>query len=422
MTSTPWGDAADLRERQLNPGLRIAREEVEANQRERLFAALVATAAEKGYAETSVADLLERSGVSRASFYELFADKDACFLAALEVLVGRTRLRFGAAAGERLRREGPRGLYREFFELLVRQSAAARMCFVDVYVAGPAAIGAVERSVAALEPLVAATMAAGMPREIVRGAMGGMQTVIHRRLYRGEEAQLPQLAEELWGWAARYRPPPHPLRRPRRGRGRVRAELDGEEPAERLLRALAALVVEKGYPQTTVAEIARRAAISQRTFYTHFEGREEAMLAALDRGSAEMMAAIGPAYRRAPDWPRAVRLSFEAMFGFAARDPTYALLGVVGAFAAGRRALEARDRIMVGLEALLAPGFEAAPQAPPISSEAIGGAVYSLTYEQLRAGGAASLVQLTPIATYIALCPFLGAEEACAVANGEGRR
>jgi AcrR family transcriptional regulator len=57
------------------------------NQRERLIAAMVRVCAAKGYNEVSVADVLEASGVGRESFYELFEDKQACFLAAHSLLV-----------------------------------------------------------------------------------------------------------------------------------------------------------------------------------------------------------------------------------------------------------------------------------------------------------------------------------------------
>ncbi len=412
----------------LPPGPGRTRDEVRANQRRRLFAALVATVAEKGYEGTRVEDLVELSGVSRKAFYEQFSDKEDCFLAAVEALVEPTIATIAATDGQPPGIERARTLFDSFFALLVAQAAAARMCFVDIYVAGPRAVGAVERSYDAFEEFVAKTLAEmpgrdGMPRELVRGTMGGLQKVIHTRLYRGEEEELLELAPQLWDWGFSYLPPPEPLRRPRRRRQQATAaEHNGHEPAERLLRALAAEVAEKGYPRTTVADVASRASTSPSTFYEHFEGREEAMLAALDRGSSQMLAAILPAFRRARDWPHAVRLSLEAMFSFAASEPEYALLGAVGIYAAGRRALEARDNIMTGLEGLLAPGYELAPETPPIAAEAIGGAIYSLIYDQLRAEGPESLPVLTPMATYIALAPFLGAAQACEIANGDSRR
>lgn len=426
MTVTPWGDAAELRARQLNPGSRTPAEEVVRNQRERLFGALVASAQEKGYGKVAVADLLEISGVSRATFYSHFTDKDDCFMAALDAMVGTGLKLLATAEKTRFTREQARMVFDGLIDLMVSQAAAARMCLVDIYVAGPKAVGALERSFDAFERFAALTLAAApeqeeMPRELVRGTMGGLQKVIHSRLYRGDQHELPELADQLWDWGISYQPPPTPLRRRRRRRVTVR-EYEGEEPAERLLRALAAVVVEEGYPQTTVARIVERASTSPRTFYEHFEGREEAMLAALDRGASQMLAAILPEFRRATDWPQAVRFSFDAMFGFAARDPAYALLGVVGAFAAGRRALEARDNIMAGLEGLLLPGYELEPKAPAVAAEAIGGAIYMLIYDQLKRGGAESLTVLTPMATYIALSPFIGPEAACEVANEEGRR
>src|SRR5215218_932067 len=90
MAQTPWGDAARLRDKKLRPGRGTPRDEAERNQRERLFAAMVATVAEKGYEATTVADLVALSGVSRSAFYRHYDDKQACFLAAVEAMVEPT--------------------------------------------------------------------------------------------------------------------------------------------------------------------------------------------------------------------------------------------------------------------------------------------------------------------------------------------
>ena len=68
MLQTPWGDADTLRDRRLPPGRSGDRDAARRDQRERLFAALVASCDEKGYDATSVEDLLRTSGVSRATF------------------------------------------------------------------------------------------------------------------------------------------------------------------------------------------------------------------------------------------------------------------------------------------------------------------------------------------------------------------
>ncbi len=210
----------------------------------------------------------------------------------------------------------------------------------------------------------------GLPPELVRAIVGGIQKVIHKRLYRGQEEELPELAPQLWEWLFRYPVPPGPLKATRR---RVVKAVPFEErqaqssPPERLLRALAAVVAEKGYPDTTVAEIVERASTSQRTFYEHFKNKEDAIVAALDSGSAHMLAAALPAFRRAPDWPHAVHDTQEAMFRWGAEEPEYARLGGVEMYAAGKRALDQRELVTEGMEGLLAPGYELKPETPPIA-------------------------------------------------------
>jgi AcrR family transcriptional regulator len=60
-----------------------------ASPRGRMLEAIGQAVATKGYANTTVADVVSRAGVSRKTFYEHFKDKEACFLAAC-VYVGGT--------------------------------------------------------------------------------------------------------------------------------------------------------------------------------------------------------------------------------------------------------------------------------------------------------------------------------------------
>ena len=56
--------------------------DIASDQRARLLAAMANVVAAKGYAATTVADVVRDAGVSRSTFYELFSSKEACFLAA----------------------------------------------------------------------------------------------------------------------------------------------------------------------------------------------------------------------------------------------------------------------------------------------------------------------------------------------------
>ncbi len=431
MVETPWGDSRQLGEKTLPPGRGTTAAEAEQNHRERLYGAMVANVAEKGYEATTIEDLVEVSGVSRSAFYKHFSDKQACFLAAIEALVGPAL----ETASERLLPDGeplsdPQ-LTKTAFEDLIKgvasQPAAAAMCIVEVYAGGHEAVALLDRVTDSLEalatPILEATGREGMPTEMVRALIGGVQKVMHKHLYRGEPEQLVELAPQLWDWFLLYPPPPGPLRGPRR---RGLRPLPFEErqaasnPTERLLRGLAAAVADKGYTETTIADIIERAGTSYRAFYELFENKEDAIVAALDVGSLQMLAAALPAFRMAKDWAEAVRATQEAMFLYGVQEPEYARLGAVEMYAAGKRALEQRERVTEQMEALLEPGYELAPEAPPITGEAIGGALYALFYDHVKQKGPERLAELVPWAVYVTLTPFLGGDEAYAVATGGG--
>jgi AcrR family transcriptional regulator len=409
----------------MRPGRGMPREEAERNHRERLFAAMVASVVEKGYEATRVADLVALSGISRSAFYRQFADKKECFLAAAEELIEPTVAIMEHAEKSPSGEERMREAVGAFLRLMVAQPAAAKMCFVEIYAAGPEAVTLIDRTLDRFEKFGTAQFEQipgreGMPREMVRAMIGGLQKVVHKRLYRDEQDLLVELAPQICDWWLSYPPPPGRLDPPKKRRIKRRSFEERQaidSPADRVLRALAATVAEKGYPGATVAEIVDRAATSQRTFYENFANKEEALLAALDRGSAQMLANTLPAFRRAQDWQHAVRIAYEEMFSFGLEEPEYSRLGAVEMYAAGKRALQTRDTIMEGLEALLAPGYELAPDTPPVAAEAIGGAIYALVYDKVKATGPESLPELVPMATYMTLAPFLGAGEAYELAT-----
>ena len=359
---------------------------------------MVATVAEKGYEATTVADLVKLSGVSRSAFYRHFADKEECFLAAAEALIeptlGAIRSAEGAPTGE----ERARQALEAFLE--PDRSPAGRL--EDVLRRGlrrrarRAAAGREDarRLRGASSPRCSSEIpgARGDAAEMVRAMIGGLQKVIHKRLYRDEEDQL------IGAGAADLASGGSPTRRPRGSCARRAGARRNRAPSRSARRSPTRpseccarwprSVAEKGYPATTVAEVVDRAATSQRTFYEHFANKEEALIAALDSGSAQMLATTLPAFRRAADWQSAVHGAYEAMFAFGIEEPEYSRLGAVEMYAAGQTgAADQRDTIMEGLEALLAPGYELAPERPPIAAEAIGGAIYALVYDQVKAKG-----------------------------------
>jgi AcrR family transcriptional regulator len=433
MLPTPWGDAEKLRQRRLPPGRSGDREAARRDQRERLFAATVASCAEKGFDATSVEDLLRISGVSRATFYEQFDDKLDCFRAAEDEIV--TRAIAAAAAplgGEGKPLERARVALETFLGLIVAQPLAARMCLVEAYAAGEAGIAPVREAIERLGALSRGTVEqtpgrAAMPPELVRGIVGGIYQVIYMRLLTHREEELPELAEPLWDWATSFAPPPRELRRA--GRLNVVTPVPTAPPfaafsvEQRILRGLASAAAEKGYPGTTIADNAGAAAISQTTFYEYFDGKAEALAAALASSGAQLEAAALPSARRLGASREAVRVGFEEICGFFAAEPALARLRMVEVYSAGPEAIEQRDSTGTGIvRTLLSPAITDLEAVPDLVVEATVGAILGVLFEGIRAGRPEELPKLAPVLTYLALSPFVGAEAACEVANGRGRK
>jgi AcrR family transcriptional regulator len=90
---------------------------------------------------------------------------------------------------------------------------------------------------------------------------------------------------------------------------------------QRLLDGLAASIVEKGYRDTTIADVVRRARTSRRTFYEHFSGKEACFVALLTAANAQMIHQISTAVDQTTPWADQVRQAVEAWIACAESAP-----------------------------------------------------------------------------------------------------
>lgn len=174
------------------------------NQRERVLDAAARAVAEKGYTATRVVDITDRAGVSRKTFYELFTDKEDCFLAAFDtvagLMFGQVRTAFERDAAVRPWRERVRSGLQVFVDLLAAEPAFARMCLVEVKYAGPQALLRLDAGKqtflayleAARDEPDAADDVPDIAGELV---VGGMLDVIERRVVAGQADALGELVE-----------------------------------------------------------------------------------------------------------------------------------------------------------------------------------------------------------------------------------
>lgn len=423
MVMTPWGESGSLRERRLQPIRGASQDEVETNQRERLFAALIASVAERGYAATTVASLVDLSGVSSRSFYDQFGDMQGC----MRQLVGEL-LKLGQESLEGIDEDGgleaeERRRFRAFAELVASQPGAAKVLLSEAAAAGPDALAPMEKAFRRYERSMGdrydrTPERRGMPEQLISAIFGGMLEIARRRLRLGREGELADLEDQVVPAALAYRPPPVPLRLGSRQKWGGSESLEAADHSDRAIRAFAVLCSEKGYPATTVDDVVKLASMSSRTFYAHFASKEDLMKAAIDSACAQLLGASLPAFSRHEQWPAGVRAGIGAMLGFLASRPALARLLVVESYVAGDFAIEQRSLGLQSLGLLFENNTTEWQLTAPIVYELIAGGMNRLVYLELTRGGPQALPALAPMLSYVALAPFLGPEEASEVANG----
>ncbi|MFI5783084.1 TetR/AcrR family transcriptional regulator [Nocardia sp. NPDC051570] len=82
----------------------------------------------------------------------------------------------------------------------------------------------------------------------------------------------------------------------------------------RLLEGLAASIEERGYRDSTVADVVRHARTSRRTFYQHFDGKEACFAALLMDTSRQILASVTAAIDPTAPWTTQIRQAIEEWF------------------------------------------------------------------------------------------------------------
>ncbi len=177
-------------------------------QRERILDAVERLAAEKGVSGTSIEAIVKEAGVSSVTFYEFFAGKEECFVAAFDRAVEAAveELELAAegdpAAGGLSWSEGVATGLRALVALVGAEPERARLCLVE------AQTGGAELSVRFEETLdlVAAklregraleTAPADLPATHEEAMAGALAWLLRERLEAGEEGKLEALYPEL---------------------------------------------------------------------------------------------------------------------------------------------------------------------------------------------------------------------------------
>lgn len=165
------------------------------SQRRRIVDAMVACAAEKTYTATTIADIVARAGVSRTTFYRFFADKRACFDAALDACIDEV----GEVASTALSGSGtrPQAVHRAsaaVLERLATKPAVAQVLVTEAVSVDPTVLA---RYRALLMPPLEALLGPGRGAISPGLALGRAQLLILNQLAGDGARRLSDLEPEI---------------------------------------------------------------------------------------------------------------------------------------------------------------------------------------------------------------------------------
>jgi AcrR family transcriptional regulator len=451
----------DVEQRELSAGA----------ERKAILDALIAIAAERGYAETTIEAILGQAGLDRPAFDRHFRGKYDCFLSAWQE-INESCMREMLEAYNSCE-EWPdklRAVACEIVEGLCGDPSRAAFS-IEVLAAGDAARARRDMTMRVLASLIDAGRnemedPEAVPHTTAEALAGAAYGQVYSKVVRGVPDELPELVPQLMSAAvlpylgmeaamaelrrgfdppARYRRdvakrsspsksggaatsaedyPPELSRLPP-GRHGLPREFVVHNQRERLVAGLAEAIAENGYSGTTIAHITKHAAVSRRTFYEHFSSKDECFVAAYDTVMNELRERVTKGFEEADDWPHAVRDGIAAMLEFLAAEPHLARLCMVEALVAGPVVVERYDAAIQSFVPYFQSGREGRPpevlaRLSPTTEEALVGGMVSLISRRIIAGKAEQLEELLPDLVEFTLTPYLGSKEAAKIAAEKG--
>lgn len=418
------------------------------SQRERLLDAMISLTTRVGYQQVSIAQVSAQAGVSRATFYEQFEDKEDCLLAAFRLAAERLLAQavpvtvtadgdWSQAAGNTLR---------QLAEALRHDPDAGRLLFVERIGGGSRARGTrrvvIEAFGQAVQAFLDSTPAGGVELDVPPiAAVGAIRSIVARYLRTHGEDELPALADEGITWVRSYAVPPgsrrwstspaallpeppgsenrttarrRPARLPR-GRHGLPPGVIARSQRTRILYGTAEVMMTKTYENTTVTDIVAAAGVSREVFYEHFSDKHNAFLEAQQHPTQHILDACAAAYFSVPDWPERVWRTFDRLLSMIAENPAISHLRLVECYAAGPEAIRRAEDITRSFTIFLEEGYSYRPEArdlPHLCSHAIAGAIFEVIQRHVARGEFAALRRHLPQLTYIAIAPFTGPEHA----------
>lgn len=407
---------------------------------------MIELSAQSGHQRVSIAQVSSRAGVSSATFYEQFADKEECLLAAYQAAAERLLAEPPPLASDGNWTEAAQYTLRHLAHALQRDPNAARLLFVETLHGGPRmretrrmVLGGFERRV---QEFLDSTPTGGDTLDVPAIALvGAMRSIVARSLRMHAEDDLPSLADDGVTWVRSYAVPPgtphwstgpeallpapaeqergpestRPPERLPRGRHGLPASVIARSQRTRIIYATAEVMKQKGYANATVADIVATAGVSRDVFYEHFSDKENAFLEAQQYPSQFILDSVAAAHFSARVWPERLWNGLGTLLRLIAESPALSHLRLVECYAAGPDAIRRAEDITRSFTIFFEEGYGYRPEArqlPRLCSQAVAGAIFEIIQRHTAREDPVGLMRRLPQLTYIGIAPFTGAAEA----------
>jgi AcrR family transcriptional regulator len=177
---------------------------------------------------------------------------------------------------------------------------------------------------------------------------------------------------------------------------------EGDTHRMRLIGALASILAEKGYASVTIADIARQARVSKRTFYEHFQDKDACFIACYEALSDIVLGAVNEAMNSKLPWAKRLSAATTAYLAALESQPALTRTLMMDIYSAGPEALRARravqKRYADNLRRLVDLGRKENPKVPKLSqamATAIIGGINELVLVAVEEGRADRLTELS---------------------------
>jgi AcrR family transcriptional regulator len=199
----------------------------------------------------------------------------------------------------------------------------------------------------------------------------------------------------------------------RPGGHQLRPEVVVHHQRQRILAGAAHAVSERGYRETSVADIVKSAAVARARFYENFASKQDCFFALYDNATEGALAAAEVACEEHhEDFPQRVEAGLRALLDYLEADLSLARAWIVEGPTVGTPINERFERLIGDFAALLRRGRAGAPAAelPDTVEETVAGGLYWLLYYALVDGRPKKIGKLLPQLVEFSLIPFVGME------------